>query len=158
MPTVYDDVAFGPLNLGLPPDEVERRVAAALDTVEIGHLRDKPPYRLSGGEKRRAAIASVLSMSPAILVMDEPTTGLDPLGRRHLIELLRQFRHTKIIATHDLDLVLELCERTIVVHAGEVMADGPTRAIFSNDPLLATCRLERPPSMRNCPLAERCGL
>jgi cobalt/nickel transport system ATP-binding protein len=158
MPTVYDDVAFGPLNLGLPPAEVEKRVAQALETVEIGHLGDKPPYRLSGGEKRRAAIASVLSMSPAILVMDEPTTGLDPLGRRHLIALLREFRHTKIIATHDLDMVLELCERTIVVHNGEVMADGQTRDIFTNDRLLAACRLDRPLSMRGCPLAGSCGL
>jgi cobalt/nickel transport system ATP-binding protein len=154
MPTVYDDVAFGPLNLGLPPDEVEKRVAQALATVEIGHLRDKPPYRLSGGEKRRAAIASVLSMSPAILVMDEPTTGLDPLGRRHLIALLREFRHTKIIATHDLDLVLSLCERTIVIHEGEVKADGPTSAIFNDDRLLAECSLERPLSMQGCPV---CG-
>jgi cobalt/nickel transport system ATP-binding protein len=158
MPTIYDDVAFGPLNLGLPPDEVEKRVENALAMVEIGHLQDKPPYRLSGGEKRRAAIATVLSMSPAILVMDEPTTGLDPLGRRHLIALLREFRHTKIVATHDLDMVLDLCERTIVVHDGEVKADGPTRDIFTDDRLLAECRLERPLSMRGCPLARSCGL
>jgi cobalt/nickel transport system ATP-binding protein len=155
MPTVYDDVAFGPLNLGLPPEDVAKRVEKALTTMEILHLREKPPYRLSHGEKRRAAIASVLSMTPDILVMDEPTTGLDPLGRRQLITLLGEFRHTKIIATHDLDMVLELCERTIVIHDGEVRADGPTRDIFTNDGLLDACRLDRPLSMRGCPLAAQ---
>jgi cobalt/nickel transport system ATP-binding protein len=150
MPTVYDDVAFGPFNLGLPPDEVDSRVMKALETVQISHLKERPPYRLSGGEKRRAAIAAVLSMEPDILVMDEPSTGLDPLARRQLIALLREFHHTKIIATHDLDLVLDLCERTIVLHGGKVMADGPTGEIFADDRLLATCRLEKPLSMQGC--------
>jgi len=155
MPTVYDDVAFGPLNLGFPPDEVEQRVMKALATVGIEHLQDKPPYRLSGGEKRRAAIASVISMSPAILVMDEPTTGLDPLARRQLITLMREFRHTKIIATHDLDMVFDVCERTIVMHDGAVMADGPTREIFNDDRLLSECRLERPLSMQGCAVCRK---
>jgi len=154
MPTVFDDVAFGPLNLGLPPAEVETRVMAALAQVEAEHLRDRPPYKLSGGEKRAVAIASVLSMSPDILVMDEPTTGLDPRARRRLIELLRGFHHTKIIATHDLDLVLDLCERTIVLHEGRVAADGPTAAIFSDDHLLAHSHLEKPLRMQGCP---NCG-
>ncbi len=157
MPTVYDDVAFGPLNLGLPLDEVEKRVTQSLATVGIEHLRDKPPYRLSGGEKRRAAIASVISMLPAILVMDEPTTGLDPLARRQLIALLREFLHTKIIATHDLDMVFDLCERTIVMHDGTVMADGPTREIFNDDRLLAECRLEKPLSMQGCAVCGNRG-
>lgn len=151
MPTVFDDVAFGPLNLGLPPAEVEERVLAALAQVEAEHLRDRPPYKLSGGEKRAVAIASVLSMSPDILVMDEPTTGLDPRARRRLIELLRGFHHTKIIATHDLDLVLDLCERTIVLHEGRVVADGPTAEIFSDDALLALSHLEKPLRMQGCP-------
>jgi hypothetical protein len=103
MPTVYDDVAFGPLNLGLPLKEVEERVDRALSTVEALHLKHRPPYKLSRGEKRSVAIATVLSMAPDILVMDEPTSDLDPKARRHLIELLKTFRHTKIIATHDLD-------------------------------------------------------
>jgi cobalt/nickel transport system ATP-binding protein len=89
-------------------------------------------------------------MEPDILVMDEPSTGLDPLARRQLIALLREFHHTKIIATHDLDLVLDLCERTIVLHGGKVMADGPTGEIFADDRLLATCRLEKPLSMQGC--------
>jgi cobalt/nickel transport system ATP-binding protein len=154
MPTVYDDVAFGPLNLGLTGADVEQRVRDALDRVGVGHLRDKAPYNLSGGEKKRVAIATVLSMSPDILVMDEPTSGLDPFARRQLMGLLREFHHTRIFTSHDLDMVLELCERTIVLHEGEVMADGPTLKIFSDDALLARCRLERPLSMQGCPV---CG-
>ena len=152
MPTVYDDVAFGPINLGLPPDEVDARVNRALDLVEVPHLKHKPPYRLSGGEKRRVAIATVISMSPDILVLDEPTTGLDPLARRQLIGLLGNFHHTKIIASHDLDMVADLCERTIVLHEGSVRADGPTEEIFRDDALLAACRIEKPLAMQKCPV------
>ena len=144
MPTVRDDVAFGPLNLGLLPEDVEERVESALEKVGALHLADRPPYRLSSGEKRLAAIATVLAMSPAILVMDEPSSHLDPWARRRLIELLGTFDHSKIIATHDLDLVLDLCPRTIVMCGGEVAADGPTMEIFGNDELLRECRLERP--------------
>jgi cobalt/nickel transport system ATP-binding protein len=154
MPTVQEDVAFGPLNLGLPAAEVEQRVRAALATVDVGHLAGKPPYRLSGGEKRRVAIATVLAMAPEVLVMDEPTAGLDPRTRRSLVHLLKAFDHTKIIATHDLDLVIDLCERTIVLHEGRVMADGQTAAIFADSALLATCHLEKPLSMQGCPV---CG-
>lgn len=154
MPTVYDDVAFGPLNLGFPPDEVNDRTMRALDTVGAAHLKDRPPYKLSGGEKRSVAIASVLSMSPDILVMDEPTSNLDPRARRQLIELLKTFQHTKIIATHDLDLVLDLCERTIVMHDGTVTADGPTLDIFNDRNLLDRSRLERPLRLQGCPV---CG-
>ena len=155
MPTVFDDVAFGPLNLGLSDQQVEERVMQALAQVEAGHLRDRPPYKLSGGEKRAVAIASVLSMSPDILVMDEPSTGLDPRARRRLIDLLHGFHHTKIIATHDLDLVLDLCERTIVIHNGMVTADGPTGEIFGNDALLELSHLEKPLRMQGCPNCNR---
>jgi len=144
MPTAGDDVAFGPLNLGLPVEEVGARVDAALAQVGALHLRDRPPYRLSGGEKRAVAIATVLAMHPSILVMDEPSSNLDPRARRMLIELLRSFQHTKIIATHDLDLVLDLCPRTIIVLQGKVAADGPTREVFSDLPLLERCNLEQP--------------
>ncbi|MBE0599008.1 MAG: ABC transporter ATP-binding protein [Desulfuromonadales bacterium] len=154
MPTVFDDVAFGPLNLGLPAAEVEARVEAALGQVEALHLRHRPPFKLSGGEKRAVAIASVLSMSPDILVMDEPTSGLDPRTRRRVIELLASFHHTRIIATHDLDLVLDLCPRTIVLHQGRVMADGPTAEIFRDGALLAACHLEKPLRLQGCPV---CG-
>lgn len=154
MPLVYDDVAFGPMNLGLPPEEVHQRVMDALTTVGAVHLKERPPYRLSGGEKRAVAIASVLSMSPDILVMDEPTSNLDPKSRRQLIDLLRTFHHTVILATHDLDMVLDLCSRTIVLDRGTVAADGPTGEILRNDELLDSTRLERPLRLQGCPLCN----
>ncbi|CVK21058.1 energy-coupling factor ABC transporter ATP-binding protein [Sporomusa sphaeroides] len=154
MPTVYDDVAFGPLNLKLPPDEVDSRVTTALNTVGALHLKDRTPYRLSGGQKRSVAIAAVLAMHPSILVMDEPTAGLDPLARRQLINLLKTFEHTKIIATHDLDLVLDLCVRTIVISAGTVLADGATLDIFHNQELLDQAHLEKPFRMQGCPVCN----
>ena len=154
MPTVYDDVAFGPLNLGFPPEEVDARVTAALTIVGALHLKDRTPYRLSGGQKRSVAIATVLAMDPCILVMDEPTAGLDPLARRQLINLLKTFEHTKIIATHDLDLVLDLCARTVVLSAGTVIADGPTLDIFSDEELLNKAHLEKPFRMQGCPICH----
>ena len=155
MPTVYEDVAFGPLNLGLPTAEVEKRVTAALQTVAALALKDRPPYRLSGGQKRAVAIATVLAMEPAILVMDEPTAALDPFARRQLINLLRTFSHTKIIATHDLDMVLDLCERTVVLKDGRVLADGKTHELFGDQALLAEARLEQPFSLQACPICSR---
>lgn len=155
MPTVFDDVAFGPLNLGLPPEDVQARVTSALAQMDALHLKDRPPYKLSSGEKRTVAIAAVLSMSPDILVMDEPTSGLDPRARRLLIGQLSAFRHTKIIASHDLDLVLDLCPRTIVIHQGRVMADGPTLEIFNNGELLKNCHLEKPLRLQGCPLCSQ---
>ena len=154
MPTVFDDVAFGPLNMGLSHDEIEARVTEALERVDAVELREKPPYHLSGGEKKRVAIATVLSMLPEILVLDEPTNGLDPHARRQLIALLQAFHHTRIVTSHDLDMILELCDRTIVLHEGLVMADGPTMEIFSNDELLKTCRLEKPFAMQGCPVCS----
>ncbi len=154
MPTVYDDVAFGPLNQGLPPDEVDSCVREALARVGAAHLADRPPYRLSGGEKRAAAIAAVIAMAPDILVLDEPSAGLDPRARRSLIGLLREFEHTKIIATHDLDLVLDLCPRTIVLREGAIVADGSTAQIFTDEALLEAGHLERPLRMQGCP---QCG-
>ena len=152
MPTVAEDVAFGPLNAGLPPDQVELRVTAALERVGMEHIRERPPYRLSAGEKRAVGIATVLAMAPDILVMDEPSSNLDPRARRRLIQLLQSFEHTKIIATHDLDMALDLCERTIVIKQGRVAADGPTREIMNDEKLLETCRLEKPLRMQSCPV------
>lgn len=154
MPTVFDDVAFGLLNLGFTPEDASRRVAEALEVVGAGHLAKRPPYKLSAGEKRAAAIATVWAMSPDILVLDEPTAGLDPRSRARLIALLRTFKHTKIIATHDLDLALDLCERTIVLHKGRVTADGPTAEIFRDAELLKESSLELPLRMQACPV---CG-
>jgi cobalt/nickel transport system ATP-binding protein len=157
MPTVYEDVAFGPMNLGLPEDDMDKRVMDALERVGALALRDRPPYRLSGGEKRAVSIATVLAMCPSILVMDEPSSNLDPRARRRLIELLDSFEHTKIIATHDLDMAMDLCERTIVVSDGTVAADGPTAEIFADDEMLAECGLERPLALQGCPVCGAAG-
>jgi cobalt/nickel transport system ATP-binding protein len=157
MPLVREDVAFGPLNLGLPPEEVEERVRQALETVDASHLADRPPYRLSAGEKRSVAIASVLAMEPSILVMDEPSSHLDPRARRQLIRLLSSFRHTKIIATHDLDLALDLCPRTAVLREGRIAADGPTLEILQDEELLESCRLEKPLRLQGCPVCNGKG-
>lgn len=154
MPIVYDDVAFGPLNLGLPPAEVDQLVQDSLARVGASHLQDRPPYRLSGGEKRAVAIASVLAMSPDILVMDEPSAALDPKTRRQLIELLKTFKHTRIIATHDLDLVLDLCSRVIILKDGQVAADGPTLEILQNQELLESSNLEKPLCLQGCPVCR----
>ncbi len=152
MPTVYDDVAFGPMNLGLTREDVHTRVMNALTTVDSPHLKNRPPYKLSGGEKRSVAIASVLSMAPDILVMDEPTSNLDPRNRRKLIQLLKSFEHTKIIASHDLDMVMDVCERTIIIHKGRITADGPTLDVFQNVPLLEESHLEQPLRIQGCPV------
>ncbi|MDD5014816.1 MAG: ABC transporter ATP-binding protein, partial [Atribacterota bacterium] len=154
MPTVFDDVAFGPLNLGFTKDEVERKVTEALETVGVEHLRKRPPYKLSQGEKRSVSIATVLAMSPDILVMDEPTSSLDPKSRTQLIELLKTFRHTKIIATHDLDMAMDLCERTIVLHQGKIVADGLTLKLFQDEDLLHRSSLEKPLRMQKCPVCS----
>lgn len=144
MPTVFDDIAFGPLNLGLSRDKVTSLVNNALNQVNASHLRERPPHKLSGGEKRTIAIASVLSMEPDILVMDEPSSNLDPRARRELINLLKSFEHTKIIATHDLDMVLDLCERTLIMHQGRIVTDAPTGEVMQNEPLLLKYGLEKP--------------
>jgi cobalt/nickel transport system ATP-binding protein len=144
MPTVRDDVAFGPLNLGLTPAQAEERVQAALEQVGATHLAARAPYRLSGGEKRLVAIAGVLAMLPDVLVLDEPSAGLDPQARRRLIGLLRGFSHTRVIATHDLDLVLDVCSRVLVLHQGRIEADGAPAAVFVDGELLQRCRLEPP--------------
>ncbi|MBN2164546.1 MAG: ABC transporter ATP-binding protein [Pontiellaceae bacterium] len=149
MPTVAEDVAFGPLNAGLSSEEVERRVESALERVGMTQVRERPPYRLSAGEKRAVAIASVLAMEPEVLVMDEPSANLDPRARRRLIELLRSFGHTRIIATHDLELAVEVCSRVIVLDEGRVVADGPMVGILNDEALMEEHGLERPHILRH---------
>lgn len=149
MPTVLEDVAFGPLNAGLPSEEVERRALGALERVGMSHLAGRPPYRLSAGEKRAVAIATVLAMSPDILVMDEPSSNLDPRGRRRLIEMLRSFEHTRIIATHDLELVVEVCSHVFVLDGGRIVAEGTTADILDDEALMLAHGLERPHILRH---------
>jgi cobalt/nickel transport system ATP-binding protein len=144
MPTVQDDVAFGPTNLGLTAPEVALRVRTALEAVGAAHLSARAPYRLSGGEKRAVAIAGVLAMAPSVLVLDEPSSGLDPAARRRLIDLLRSLTQTRVIATHDLDLVLEVCQRVLILHRGRVQADGRPDVLFADRALLELCHLEPP--------------
>lgn len=150
MPTVSEDVAFGPLNLGMTPECVQKRVMDALKTVNCLELRDKPPHHLSGGQKSAVAIAAVIAMEPDILVMDEPAAYLDPKSRRALITMLRTFVHTKIIASHDLDLILDVCARCIVIRDGIVVADGPSKAILSDKTLMEENNLELPLSLQRC--------
>jgi cobalt/nickel transport system ATP-binding protein len=131
--TVGDDVAFGPLNLGLPSDEVRRRVAEALSRVGMTGLDDRVPFHLSGGEKRRAAIAGVLAMHPEVLLLDEPSMFLDPRGRRELIRLINNLPGTKLIASHDLALVRDTCSRVILMDAGRVVAEGATELLHDSE-------------------------
>ena len=142
--TVREDVAFGPQQLGLSSVEIEQRVQEALDQVGLSHLAHRPPHHLSTGEKRRACLAGVLACSPGILVLDEPTSGLDPRGRRELIALLRGIPATKFIATHDLELVVELCPRSLILDGGKLIADGPTEALLNDEVLMLAHGLERP--------------
>jgi len=155
MNTVHEDVAFGPRNMMLDEAQVEERVKEALEEVGISHLRDRASFKLSAGEKRAAAIATVLSMSPDILILDEPTSFLDPKSRRRLIKILKGFEHTKIITSHDLDMVLELCQRVIVIKNGRVLSDGPVKDILSNKGLMEEAGMEIPFSLQGCPVCGR---
>ncbi len=143
-PTVFDDVAFGPLYQGLPPGEVQRRVNEALDAVHMGGYAQRVSHHLSVGEKKRIAIATVLSMHPEVLVLDEPTGGLDPRSRRSLIHLLKELPLTMLASTHDMHLVSEVFPRMIVLDEGKVVADGPTVALMNDIPLLEAHGLEKP--------------
>lgn len=144
MPTVEEDVAFGPVNMKLSEKEIESRVSHALEAVGALSLRQRASYQLSGGQKKSVSIATVLSMCPNILVLDEPTSNLDPRARRQIIELIKSFSHTCLIVTHDLEMVWELCRRTIVMKDGTLLADGDTEQIFQNKPLLEESGLEQP--------------
>lgn len=143
-PTVFEDVAFGPLHMGLPEDEVRSRVDAALEAVRMSSYRDRLSHHLSVGEKKRIAIATVLSMNPSLLVLDEPSAGLDPRARRTLINLLRDLPITMLVSTHDMKLVQELFPRTVVVDEGRVVADGSTKDILEDEALLTAHGLEKP--------------
>ena len=148
MPTVFDDVAFGPLNMGLSEAEVRLRVTEALSQTGLAGFEERAPHHLSGGEKRAVSLATVLAMQPEILVLDEPTSGLDPRGRRRVIELLKPLSQTRLVVSHDLELVLELCARAVMMDAGVIVADGPTREVLADAALLARHGLEVPLSLK----------
>lgn len=147
MSTAYEDVAFAPRNYGLPEDEVEKRTLHALERVGALSLRDKPAYKMSGGEKKLVSIATILSMFPDIIIMDEPSAALDPRNRRNLIRLLNTFDNLKIIASHDLDFIMDTCDRVILFHQGSVIADGTAGEILQNQDLLEKHGLELPLSL-----------
>jgi cobalt/nickel transport system ATP-binding protein len=143
-PTVYEDVAFGPIYMGLPKNEVSMRVREALEDVGLEGYADRMPFHLSGGEKKRAAIATVLSMRPEILVLDEPSAGLDPRARRGLIKLLDSLKQTIVITTHDMHMVKEIFPRSVIMDGGVVVADAPTHEILADQELLERHGLELP--------------
>lgn len=143
-PTVYEDVAFGPRYQGLPEKEVHDRVIEALEVVAMSDYAPRVSHHLSVGEKKRIAIATVLSMKPEVLVLDEPTAGLDPRARRSLINLLRDLPITMLVSTHDLSMVKELFPRTVIMDQGQIVADGPTLELLEDEALLAAHGLEKP--------------
>ena len=143
-PTVFDDVAFGPIYAGLPEPEVRARVSRALDAVDMGDYVKRVSHHLSVGEKKRIAIATVLSMDAQVLVLDEPSAGLDPRARRSLINLLHSLPQTILVTTHDLPLVRDLCPRMVIMDGGLIVADGPTSALLEDEALLEAHGLEKP--------------
>jgi cobalt/nickel transport system ATP-binding protein len=147
-PTVLEDVAFGPLNLGASADEAKQRADEALRAVGMADAGDRVPFQLSGGEKRRAALAGVLAMHPAVLLLDEPSMFLDPRGRRELIGIIRGLPGTKLIATHDLELVLDTCGRVLVLDGGKLFADGPAGKLLADAELMDRHGLEVPYRLR----------
>ncbi|WP_214107983.1 energy-coupling factor ABC transporter ATP-binding protein [Acrocarpospora catenulata] len=144
MPTVREDVAFGPANLGIRGRQLELRVQEALERVGMLDMIDRPPHHLSGGQRRRVALATVLAMEPEILVLDEPSSNLDPAARRELADILRDLEITVLMVTHDLPYAFELCERSVILSSGTIAADGPTTAILADPGLLSRHRLELP--------------
>jgi cobalt transport protein ATP-binding subunit len=143
-PTVFDDVAFGPLHMGVPKDQIHHLVEGALAAVGMSGFEQRMPHHLSLGQRKRIAIATVLSMEPSILVLDEPSAGLDPRGRRELINLLRTMEQTLLVSTHDMRLVAEVFPRTVIIDGGAVVADGRTEALLADEPLLVAHGMELP--------------
>ena len=148
MPTLFEDVAFGPLNLGMAREEVEARVAAALREVGLADERDKFPGHLSGGQKRLAALAAVLAAGPEVLVLDEPTSDLDPRARRRFIEHMVALPQARLIASHDLEMILDLCPRVLLLDRGAIVADGPALEVLADAALVEAHGLEAPYSLR----------
>ena len=148
-PTVWEDVAFGPRQLGLREPELSRLVTESLAQVGLAGFEERLPHHLSRGEKRRACLAGLLACDARVLVLDEPTSDLDPRGRRELMALLSRLPVAQLIATHDLEFVVEICPRTIVLDGGRIVADGPTRRLLDDEPLMLAHGLERPHILRH---------
>jgi len=144
MPTLFDDVAFGPMNMGLDTEQVKKQTTNALKTVGLEHLGDRPPHHLSAGQKRSAAIATILSMNPKIITIDEPDTSLDPRSRKNLIKLLKSLPQTLIIATCNMDFAAAVCQRAVLIDNGQLIADGAAKEIMTNAELMQTHGLEVP--------------
>ena len=144
MPTVYEDLIFAPMNYGMSEEEADRKASAILEQLGISELKDRYNHRLSGGEKRMAAIAVILAMDPEVILMDEPTSALDPYNRRIVLNTIRSMKGTRLVASHDLDLILDVCDRVMLIDRGIVIADGKTEEILRNRELLEAHRLELP--------------
>lgn len=144
MPTVYDDMVFGPRNYGLSPEQAEQRVDEVLNRLGLMELKHRYNHKISGGEKRMAAIATILAMEPEVIVMDEPSTALDPVNRRTVINTINTLPQTKLIASHDLDMILDTCQRVILLSHGRIAADGSTETILRDKALLEANRMELP--------------
>ena len=144
MPTVYEDMIFGPLNYGLSREETDKRVDAVLERLGLQELKHRHNHRISGGEKRMAAIATILAMEPEAMLMDEPTAALDPYNRRIVIHTIRSLPQTKLITSHDLDMILDTCSRVILLSEGRIAADGPVEEILRDRALLESHRMELP--------------
>lgn len=144
LPTVEEDVAFGPLNAGMPEEMAKKRTAEVLKAVHLTGQAHTPVYRLSGGQKRLAAIAGLLAMEPDLLLLDEPSTALDPRNRRNLIQILKHLPCAQLTASHDLDFIMDTCERVILLYNGKIRADGPVQQVLRDKNLLEACGLELP--------------
>ena len=144
MPTVYEDMIFGPRNYGLSKEETEQRVDAVLNRLGLVELKHRYNHKISGGEKRMAAIATILTMEPETILMDEPSTALDPVNRRTVINTINTLPQTKLIASHDLDMILDTCQRVILLSRGKIVADGPAERILRDQALLEANRMELP--------------
>lgn len=148
MSTVFDDVAFGPINMGLNEVEVRKRVKFALNKIGLRDFENRCPHHLSYGEKKRVALATVLSMHPEILLLDEPTANLDPNARRKIIELVNDFHSVKLISSHDIEMLIETCDKVLLLDKGKLVANGDPEKIFTNEKLLTNHGLEMPTALK----------
>ena len=144
MPTVYEDMIFGPMNYGMSREDADRRVDEVLASLNLTELKHRSNHKISGGEKRMAAIATILAMQPDVILMDEPSTALDPVNRRTVINTVNSLKQTKLIASHDLDMILDTCDRVILLSRGKIAADGDAEKILSDKALLEANRMELP--------------